>query len=258
MAGVEFLNNFDKNLRNAEYRDCNEALIGLKAAFGDAARHLGFKYFTYHILHSSSFGEGKSRLPLIISNYPDEWVQHYFRCRYLDDDPVVSSFTEISDPFLWSDLRRPENLSRRQRLLLDDARDAGIANGITFPIIQGSEVAAVSLVPDETVAGSADRMCREQFLLRLMAHRYHLGARRALLEKALMGDSSRRSSLLTARERQVLEWMAKGKTNWEISSILNISEKSIEFHCENARRKLQVHNRTHAVAKAIMLGLLAD
>ncbi|MBY0430605.1 MAG: LuxR C-terminal-related transcriptional regulator, partial [Rhodospirillales bacterium] len=38
--------------------------------------------------------------------------------------------------------------------------------------------------------------------------------------------------------------------------VLGASEKSITFHIENAKRKLGVFNRTHAVVKAIMLGMV--
>jgi DNA-binding CsgD family transcriptional regulator len=90
-----------------------------------------------------------------------------------------------------------------------------------------------------------------------MAWRYHTLACSGLLERSLTGESARRRSLLSPREKQVLEWVAKGKSAWEISIVLGISHKSVEFHLEGAKRKLRVFNRTHAVAKAIMLGLLS-
>ena len=61
---------------------------------------------------------------------------------------------------------------------------------------------------------------------------------------------------LSKRQREVLEWAAVGKTDWEIGAILNISERGVKFHLEKARGKLEAGNRTHAVAKAIYLGLV--
>ncbi len=53
---------------------------------------------------------------------------------------------------------------------------------------------------------------------------------------------------LTERERDVMGWVAEGKSDWEISVILSVSETTVRFHADNARRKLGAVNRTQAVA----------
>lgn len=61
---------------------------------------------------------------------------------------------------------------------------------------------------------------------------------------------------MTAREREVLRWAADGKTSWEVSVILRISERTVKFHLIQASRKLNAVNRTAAVAKALARGLI--
>jgi LuxR family quorum sensing-dependent transcriptional regulator len=61
---------------------------------------------------------------------------------------------------------------------------------------------------------------------------------------------------LTARERDCLAFVAEGKTDWEISVIMNISQSTAHQHVENARRKLNAATRAHAVARFILLGLM--
>jgi len=56
---------------------------------------------------------------------------------------------------------------------------------------------------------------------------------------------------LTAREAQVLQWIANGKTNREIAEILGISPRTINKHLEQLFPKLGVENRTSAAAKAL-------
>lgn len=56
---------------------------------------------------------------------------------------------------------------------------------------------------------------------------------------------------ITRREADVLYWVAKGKTDWEISVILSISERTVNKHLEQIYRKLDVNNRTSATAIAI-------
>jgi DNA-binding CsgD family transcriptional regulator len=61
---------------------------------------------------------------------------------------------------------------------------------------------------------------------------------------------------LTQKERQCLLWSAEGKTTWEISVILRLSERTVRFHLHNASKKLNTVSRQHAVARAVSLGLI--
>ncbi|MFC5584726.1 LuxR C-terminal-related transcriptional regulator [Nitratireductor kimnyeongensis] len=61
---------------------------------------------------------------------------------------------------------------------------------------------------------------------------------------------------LTPREKECLQWAAFGKSEWEVSQILGISEHTAEKHLLNAKTKLGASNRVHAVAEAIRCGIL--
>lgn len=54
---------------------------------------------------------------------------------------------------------------------------------------------------------------------------------------------------LTAREREVLAWVARGKTNVEIAQLLWLAPKTVGKHLENVYAKLGVSTRTAAVAR---------
>jgi pimeloyl-ACP methyl ester carboxylesterase/DNA-binding CsgD family transcriptional regulator len=56
------------------------------------------------------------------------------------------------------------------------------------------------------------------------------------------------AAVLSARERDVLKWVARGKTNAEIATALYISESTVRKHLQNSYRKLGVPSRTAAVA----------
>ncbi len=64
------------------------------------------------------------------------------------------------------------------------------------------------------------------------------------------------SSLLTAREREVLRAMASGLRNKEIARQLYVSERTVTFHLANIYQKLGVTSRTEALRRALDLGLL--
>lgn len=61
---------------------------------------------------------------------------------------------------------------------------------------------------------------------------------------------------LSAREREVLNWVKDGKSAWVIGEILGISEHTVEFHCTNARRKMGAATTPAAILKALHLGIL--
>jgi NADP-dependent 3-hydroxy acid dehydrogenase YdfG len=71
-----------------------------------------------------------------------------------------------------------------------------------------------------------------------------------------IGAAPRSQPALSPREREVLEWTACGKTSEEISCILGLSVSAVNFHVRSLLVKLQCCNKTAAVARAALLGLL--
>jgi len=59
-----------------------------------------------------------------------------------------------------------------------------------------------------------------------------------------------KSIQLSEREIEVLTWVARGKTSADIADLLTLSKRTVEFHIENARTKLNAGSRTEAVIKA--------
>ena len=80
----------------------------------------------------------------------------------------------------------------------------------------------------------------------------HLGMSRCLTPK-LMPEAAVK---LSNREIAVLRWTADGKTSGDISGILKISERTVNFHIRNVITKLNAANKTSAAVKAAMLGFL--
>lgn len=228
-------------------------LDDLRAVFEVKARELGLKYFTYHIVKIAGFG---TNLNYVITTYPDEWVQHYIHQGYTKLDPVVQHGQGMMLPFEWEQVAAPEMLEGKQVTLYKEAADLSIQKGLSIPIHgHKGEFAMMSVVPDAK-GREAEKLIEEhRDLLHLLSLYYHNQAGGMLIERML--GATKRKSVLTNREREVLQWTAVGKSTWDISQILHLSEASVVFHIENAKRKLGVTNRTHAVVKAMMVGLIS-
>lgn len=74
---------------------------------------------------------------------------------------------------------------------------------------------------------------------------------RAIDEQAAMDKE-----LLTDRQQEVLEWIAEGKSSGEIGTILEISERTVDGHANDACGRLNAVNRTQAVATAVRRGII--
>jgi DNA-binding CsgD family transcriptional regulator len=104
------------------------------------------------------------------------------------------------------------------------------------------ETGVFSMVPSARVVADDDALRRQ---LRILGSYFHEHILR------LHGHQSEQQILLSARELDCLKWTAEGKTAWEASVILGITERTVRFHLNAAREKLQCTTTTQAVAKAV-------
>ena len=244
---------FVRSLQDVADLDWTDQIERMRDGFSAAVAGIGVRCFAYHIIRCPGLGPAEGSFATMITTFPERWTERCANEGYERDDPVLSEALHNPLPFVWSQLARAEDLNRRQRRFFEAAREAGLDACLTVPIHVQGEVAALSVAPRE---GRETTVLRHAHLLYFMSHSLHLKLRRPLVEVS-MTMSSRRRSMLSPRETEVLELTAKGKSTSEISWALGISQKSVDFHIEGARRKLQVSNRTHAVARALMLGLLS-
>jgi DNA-binding CsgD family transcriptional regulator len=80
--------------------------------------------------------------------------------------------------------------------------------------------------------------------------------RRPVTENSLFSAGGAVKTLLTRRELEVLYLLANGADTPEISKLLVISPATARSHVAAIRRKLKAKNRTHAVVRAIAMGVI--
>lgn len=61
---------------------------------------------------------------------------------------------------------------------------------------------------------------------------------------------------LTGREAEALTWAARGKSSADAAILMNVTERTVNFHVENAMRKLGVGSRIQAALLAARAGLI--
>lgn len=221
-----------------------DELITLSRAF---AGQLGFSSFIYALRVPRTFSNAQV---LALNGYPQGWVEHYFARHLYDVDPVIQHCSRHILPVAWHDMPVPGNADTRA--MMGEAAEYGLKSGTSMPIhCAHGELGIWSVACDsDSVAARRQAEAARPFLM-LMAGHVHEAVRR------VYGlDAPGVPVTLTAREQECLRWVADGKTSWEISRLLRTAERTINFHLANAMVKLGVSNRQHAVAKAVLLGLL--
>ncbi len=179
-------------------------------------------------------------------SFPEQFLDTLTRHGLWKENPIAIRGMQQQGLQSWQDTFRQMTPSKR---LLDIKHSYDLHSGYSFSV-PGYRPKGVTML--SIGAYDAAEVERWQFILsRLMPH-FHL----ALSDILKHDQDGMEFPSLTEREIEVLSWLKEGKTSWEISVILDISERTINFHVTNMKKKLNASNRMGAVAQAMHLGLV--
>lgn len=178
---------------------------------------------------------------ILVNDWPADWYERYMSAGHYRHDPCAALCRTAVTPFLWSDVVLSRNDSQARRVM-DEAADFGLREGICIPIQSPlGQNAAVTLAGRELDLTPSAR-CTVHALAR---HAYSAAYR-------LSGGLSKQlRQRLSKRECEILQWTAGGKTAWEVSRILCISESTVNTHLRNVRQKLDTANIVQAIVEAV-------
>jgi len=200
-----------------------------------------------HVVYHSVNAAGGQYAAL---TYSPEWVAHYIEQEYDRVDPVVSGCFQRFHPVDW---KRLDWTGKAQRSFLGEAIGAGVGRqGYSVPIRGPKGQFALFTVSDnrrdDAWSSFVERQTRE---LILIAHYLNEAALR------IEGGPARQpQQSLSPRETDALTLLAMGLSRAQAAESLSISEHTLRVYIESARFKLGALNTTHAVARAMSLGLL--
>lgn len=187
---------------------------------------------------------------LILNGWSDAWFDRYVEQGHYRFDPMAKRSRETVAPFFWDEVELGPKADQRSLRVMHEASECGLKSGFSVPIVGGEgEQSCV------TMGGAkVDVPPRGREAIHLMSIYAHDQARALRREWTLAPKAKSRVGVLSAREREVLKWVAQGKTDWEIGEILKVSQETAFAHVRNSCRKLDAVTRTQAVVKAMMTG----
>ena len=238
---------FDHSLSFVDAAQRATSVEDLTSAFSQTVHALGFQeYLAISLADPDNWPSDA----IALSGYDPAWQARYRDERYYDVDPFLAEATRSLMPFRWSDVRERMILSPKQKALMLDAASCNHRVGMTVPIVTpGRYRTSVSVCADRhDLSGE-------------VPHAVHLVAiyltdamqrlmRLAHADNNSADDASKTS--LTPREREIMKWLASGKTAWEISEILSISERTVRFHIDNTKHKFGVATTMQAVVRSLV------
>ncbi len=219
----------------------------LTRLFADHLARFDIEHFGYAMVGADGFPD-RSRS---VSTWPQEFLDYYYGAGLDRTDPSFALGRTLPRPFLWSRTFDPGRCGPRLAEALAAAGRFGLRDGITVGIPGGRGCIAVV---DYTADGKADRLGRlldrhrEQLYVAALEFHHFVSP---ILDRRNRPETG---PCLTERERECCEWLARGKSSWEIGQILAISERTVLFHINNVKRKLAVASRSEALVKLVMTG----
>jgi len=204
---------------------------------------LDVEHLVYHSVNST--GQQYAAL-----TYSLDWVDQYLEQDYARVDPVVQGCYRRFHPVDW---RRLDWSGKQARDFMGEAADAGVGQqGFSVPIRGPSGQFALFTVSDRRSDAQWEKYTESHVRdLILVAHFVN--------QKALeieRGSDDVSFQKLSPREVDTLTMLAMGYSRGQAAESLSISEHTLRVYIESARFKLGASNTTHAVARALTLGLL--
>jgi DNA-binding CsgD family transcriptional regulator len=247
----------------AEFETC-ATIEELRDKLQKVIENYGFAAFNF-----LDTGQPHLDVPYYLGTSGKAWEQEYLDNKFVHVDACVARARVTNVPFNWGSVSLPSYKGRRKPGALktmEAARDHGFQEGLVVPYHFADRLGRThsSLI----VFFWKDPASKFAFLMRESRHDLHLlmiyWAQRAVdiiatqhrSRAAVIRDEEAEEVTLTDRERDVVVWAARGKTGVDTADILRISEDTVDTHMRSVMRKLNASNKTHAVAKAIYLGLI--
>lgn len=184
------------------------------------------------------------------STHKKEFFEIFNPEHLLDNDVTADHCMSHNQLLFWQDPRNWENATPAEKRRASIERDLGLAIGFSVPASYyfPTQVGGIGVALPEIPLKEFDRYWQREGR--------ELVTLCGILDAGMRGQHLSELVSLSKREAECLTWLAVGLRPDRIAEKLGVGDKSIEKYIAGARRKLRATTRDHAVAKALMLGLI--
>lgn len=208
----------------------------------------GINMMSYHHLPPLGAFDHDLVVPVVHHGFPEDWVARYRKDGLHRIDPIPRKALHAVRPFHWSDIYEASDLKPEERRYLSLARETGLGDGFAVPVF--GPFGRNGYVGLGVGAGHEAEDGAEMLVLQTAAQLAHQRYCEFLFEKRLPGIA------LSEREREILCWVARGKSNAVIAEILDLSANTVDTYTRRLFAKLEVNDRINAALRGLALGVI--
>lgn len=217
----------------------------IDTALGQAVSACGIHYYCY-----AGYGSAcHDQIDFEVTNFPSAWREIYHRCGWFSADPLIRAVRRSVAPVDWSSFFESHTCGDDE-ISLSRAREVSRL-GVSFHIGVCNGLRGILSIarPDDSESWSRRRLeyTRDFLVISTTIHQSYA---------RIFADDENQPASLSPRQRQCLVLAAEGMTTKKIAFTLCISERAAREYIENAMKKLNCSNRSHAISRATQLNLI--
>ncbi len=217
--------------------------VVVREMVGGYLRDIGFAGFLF-----TAYGDTQAHR---ICSCGQDLLLRYRRDEFDVVDPISRQARSSWLPVIWDARDYLSRSSGKQAQLFEVTLEHGYERGISVPIRgPGSwfdSFVGLSRHSQPEFERGKRTWCNELMLI---------GAHMSSVYHGVLHRDGDRPAELTARELECLHWTAQGKTAWEVARLIEVSERTVQFHIRNACGKMNAASKHQAALKAANMGLI--
>jgi len=179
-----------------------------------------------------------------LTNFPEAFLHGYQQLELGDGDFILDAILDTNHPTMW-DTSQPQCEDTRRQNYLDLMCENQLLAGIAIPLKHRPNTISAF------VLSSATSALQETGIIQAA----NIMANAAMTKAEILGLCSKPSAActkgihaLSAIQIEILNWVADGKSNPDIATIVGLNERAIRYHVTEILRKLGVATRMQAAA----------
>jgi len=189
-------------------------------------------------------------------NYPADFVTHYFaRRHYLNDSSVQVLLNKLRPVNCYTPIDSYSTARRCTKAYLDSIKKKNITSANTW--MHGTlDSSAFKYIGFVFLGQQTKHRERVLDILDYIIPFYSEAFNRISKSGKNKKNEKKVPFNLTPKEIEILQWIKEGKSSWDISVMLECSKRTVDFHVENAKTKLNTVSRAQAIAVALHYGAI--
>jgi len=208
----------------------------------------GFRSLAYFVVNRSGPSGGRKGFNIVQYGFPREVIKAYIDEDWGRKDPGPAYSLAKGVAMRWYEIWEQIEPDAEQASFLERMRETKLGDGYSFPVFGPS---------GRNGCVTVGRAINETIIDAVPVDDMHIFAQAAHMRLCQLLPDRPLEKPLSGRELEILDWVARGKSNGVIADILDLSGATVDTYLRRIYEKLEVSDRTSAAVRGVGMGLIA-